>query len=190
MAKRDANVSKEGRPLDDALVAVNRVVRPETSLTFFSPAHLMNTAFRRSSPSRFIYCSLVGLNHRIWVGIMKVSSTVFVFFCALCSAGSSFAGLTEMHAYQPPSENIRRIVETKDYPPFVKECFGKAVEKLKKRAEAKEALLKRETIAVDEVDNRWWKPSKYVWFSATIETPEKQEKITVLMQKPLSGECF
>ena len=96
----------------------------------------------------------------------------------------------EIRRSQQLPPNIKRIVEEEAYPPFVKECFLPAVEKLKKRAEAKEAVLKKETIKVEEVDARWYNPSKYVWFSAKIETPEGIEKITVLMQKPLRGKCF
>jgi hypothetical protein len=96
----------------------------------------------------------------------------------------------ELHAAKPLPENIQRIVDTNTYPRFVRECFAGAVEKLKQRAKAKEAVLKKETIAVDEIDARWYNPSKYVWFSAKIETPEGLEKITVLMQKPLKGACF
>lgn len=96
----------------------------------------------------------------------------------------------ELHSHQTPSPTIKRSAGERDYPPFVRECFVAAVEKLKKRAAAKEAVLKKETIKVEEVDDRWYNPSKYVWFSAVIETPEGVEKVTVMMQKPFRGACF
>lgn len=96
----------------------------------------------------------------------------------------------EIHATQPLPSNINRILKDKGYPPFVRECFAAAIAKLTKRAVTKEALLKKETIKVEEVDDRWYSPSKYVWFSALMETPEGVEKVTVLMQKPLQGACF
>lgn len=96
----------------------------------------------------------------------------------------------EIHATRPLTPNIKRIAEEEVYPPFVKECFMPAVQKLQKRADALGAVLKKETIKVEEVDARWYNPTKYVWFSAQIETPEGIEKITVLMQKPMRGKCF
>ena len=96
----------------------------------------------------------------------------------------------ELHAQRPLLPNIKRIVEDNVYPPFVRECFLAAIDKLKAKADAKGAVLKKETIKVEEIDNRWYNLSKYVWFSALIETPEGAEKVTVLMQKPFKGACF
>ncbi|NBV49844.1 hypothetical protein EBR78_01345 [bacterium] len=95
----------------------------------------------------------------------------------------------EIHAQRPLPKNIKRILEARDIPPFVRECFPRAIEKLKAKAEAKNALLKKESIQIEEIDDRWYNPSKYVWFSAKIETPDGVEKITVLVQKPLGGAC-
>lgn len=95
----------------------------------------------------------------------------------------------ELHAQRPLPKNIQRILEARDIPPFVRECFPRAIEKLKAKAEAKKALLKKETIQIEEIDDRWYSPSKYVWFSAKVETPDGVEKITVLVQKPLVGAC-
>lgn len=95
----------------------------------------------------------------------------------------------ELHAPRPLPKNIKRILEARDIPPFVRECFPKAIEKLKAKAEAKNAILKKETIQIEEIDDRWYNPSKYVWFSAKVETPDGVEKITVLVQKPLMGAC-
>ncbi|MFM8270447.1 MAG: hypothetical protein ACKN9V_09695, partial [Pseudomonadota bacterium] len=88
------------------------------------------------------------------------------------------------------SLKIKRTGEEKGYPPFVGDCLTAAIAKLKKRAAAREAVLKKETIKVEEVDDRWYSPSKYVWFSAMMETPEGVEKITVMMQKPFREACF
>lgn len=96
----------------------------------------------------------------------------------------------DIHAPKPAPENIQRILEENRYPAFVRECLAEAIPKLQKRAEAKEAILKKETIKVDGIDDRWYSPSKYVWFKAKIETPEGLEEITVMMQKPLRGKCF
>lgn len=119
--------------------------------------------------------------------MIKVFLVAFSFFGLVASADHQ---TPEIRAARPLAPNIKRIVEEEAYPPFVKECFMPAVQKLQKRADALGAVLKKETIKVEEIDARWYNPSKYVWFSAQIETPEGIEKITVLMQKPMRGKCF
>ena len=104
--------------------------------------------------------------------------------------GSISLKAEELHAPRPLLPNIKRIIEENAYPNFVRECFAGALAKLQAKANAKEAILKKETIKIEEIDNRWYNLSKYVWFSALIETPEGAEKVTVLMQKPLKGACF
>lgn len=121
---------------------------------------------------------------------MKSSAYFFILTIIVLSISSIQLTAEELHAAKPLPENIKRIVEEDHYPPFVRECFPEAVKKLKAKAEAQKGILRKETIKVDEVDNRWYNPSKYVWFSAKIETTEGLEKITVLMQKPLGGKCF
>jgi hypothetical protein len=96
----------------------------------------------------------------------------------------------DIHEARPLPENIKRIVDEKNYPAFVRECLPEAVQKLNRKAEAKKAILRKETIKVDEIDNRWYNPSKYVWFIANIETADGIESITVMMQKPSRGKCF
>jgi len=61
----------------------------------------------------------------------------------------------DIHAPKPAPENLRRIMEENRYPAFVRECLAEAIPKLQKRAEAKEAILKKETIKVDGIDDRW-----------------------------------
>lgn len=121
---------------------------------------------------------------------MKSSASFLILTLAALNFASFQLSAAELHASKPLPENIKRIVEEDHYPPFVRECFAEAVQKLKSRAEAKKGILRKETIKVEEIDNRWYNPSKYVWFAAKIETPEGLEKITVLMQKPLGGKCF
>jgi hypothetical protein len=79
------------------------------------------------------------------------------------------------------------------YPTYVEECRKPAGEKLKSIAQINGFELDEHSISVSSVDDRWYNPSKYIWFSATMRKADgRSEIIQVLTQKsflPLKN-CF
>lgn len=78
-------------------------------------------------------------------------------------------------------------------PSYVKECRKAALSKLEYKAQAQGGVLDERTVAVSYIDDRWYNPSKYVWF-AGMATKEDGTRFQVqtLTQKsyfPLKA-CF
>ncbi len=46
-----------------------------------------------------------------------------------------------------------------------------------------------EQIRVSHIDNRWWNPSKYVWFTAQINCANDQTTVSKLVQY-YRGKCY
>jgi hypothetical protein len=69
-----------------------------------------------------------------------------------------------------------------------KACFDRGVEKLVQQAEAYGCEIRTDEVRVSEVDNRWWNPSKYIWY--TVETTGcDMDQLTKLVQY-YRGKCL
>lgn len=69
-----------------------------------------------------------------------------------------------------------------------KACFDRGVEKLIQQAEAYGCEIRKDEVRVSEIDNRWWNPSKYIWY--TVETTScDYDQLTKLVQY-YRGKCL
>ena len=76
--------------------------------------------------------------------------------------------------------------ERPDTPAYVSECLKAAKEKLRAISQLNGFTLDETTIFVSGIDDRWYNPSKYVWFSASVNKSDgASETIQVLTQKSL-----
>lgn len=71
-----------------------------------------------------------------------------------------------------------------EYPKYIEECRKPAIEKLKNIAQINDMEIDEGSIAVSSVDDRWYSPSKYVWFSAVVKKANgSSHVIETLVQK-------
>lgn len=75
---------------------------------------------------------------------------------------------------------------------LVKKCEAKGVEKLQLAALAANCNIITGTLKVTDIDNRFYNPSKYVWYALDVDCGEKQnESIQELVQyNSLNRECL
>jgi hypothetical protein len=67
---------------------------------------------------------------------------------------------------------------------FVDECREASITRLKVKAEAQGAVMDEKTLAVDQIDDRWYNPSKYVWFKVNAVKPDGTVvNLTEMLQK-------
>ncbi len=91
------------------------------------------------------------------------------------------------------SESARFPAEAPKYPTYVEECKKAATEKLREIAKFNNFILDENTITVSNVDDRWYNPCKYVWFSASVKKSDgSSEIISTLTQKSFfpAKACF
>jgi hypothetical protein len=67
-------------------------------------------------------------------------------------------------------------------------CLEKGKEKLVSQAEAMKCELDLESVSVDEVDNRTFNPSKYIWYR-TAGTCDENEGLVKMVQY-YRGKCL
>jgi hypothetical protein len=75
-------------------------------------------------------------------------------------------------------------------PEFVQTCSIRGLEKLRIQAEAYGANLQEETFTVCGIDQRWYNPSKYVWYCAKATTHEGAITTIQSLVQYSSGKCF
>lgn len=75
-------------------------------------------------------------------------------------------------------------------PRFVSKCADKGLEKLRSQAEAMNLSLNEDTMEACEVDNRFFNPSKYVWYCATATAEDGAEKELVKLVQYYLGKCY
>jgi len=71
---------------------------------------------------------------------------------------------------------------------LISECTDTGVKAVMEQAKSFDCDVKEDEIKVVDIDNRWYNPHKYLWFSAPTDCGDK-EKITKLIQY-YSGNCF
>jgi hypothetical protein len=76
--------------------------------------------------------------------------------------------------------------ETFPCPEYVNECSLAALNKIQYKAASQRAVLDESSLAVSEVDDRFYNPSKYVWFSAKAT----QEDGTVIEIEALTQKSY
>ncbi len=88
---------------------------------------------------------------------------------------------------------IRFPASEPKYPKYVEECQKPATEKIKNIAKINNMTIDESSITVSSVDDRWYNPTKYVWFSAIAKKSNgNSEIIETLTQKgflPVT-DCF
>lgn len=68
-------------------------------------------------------------------------------------------------------------------------CFAKGVEKVLVQAQAWDCAASAEQVEVLEVDNRWYNPSKYVWYQVVTPCSNGYDRVTKLVQY-YNGKCL
>lgn len=71
---------------------------------------------------------------------------------------------------------------------LVQSCWVPAAEKLMEKAGRKDCEIQISQMQVEALDNRWYNPSKYVWFSCPAVCEEGTTKMEVLVQY-FRGHC-
>lgn len=67
-------------------------------------------------------------------------------------------------------------------------CLPVGTQKLIDQAQSWNCAIEGQPVKVQDVDNRWYNPSKYIWY--TVEVPcNGYESLTVLVQQ-YRGKCF
>lgn len=121
--------------------------------------------------------------------------TKFLFVSiALTISHFSFAGDDKTAKKETHSTEVGRFPASEPkYPKYVEECRKPATEKLKAIAEINNMTIDESSITVSSIDDRWYSPSKYVWFSAVAKKADgTTEIIGTLTQKsflPIAN-CF
>ena len=156
-----------GRPCDDRVYKANAVAR-----------RLLRLIAETADPN-------------IWRFHMKMLLT-----CLLLGSSFSHAmaarneGLTDFTKEQCRSSNSHDVFQCPDY---VNECEIAAIKKIEYKAAAQRAILITDSLKVTEVDDRFYNPSKYVWFSAQAKLEDGSViEIGALTQKSYlpEKECF
>lgn len=71
---------------------------------------------------------------------------------------------------------------------FIKECQTYATKMLSANMKAAGAIIDPKTVELDEVDARWYNPSKYAWFKAEGKASNgRRVTMSVMTQKSLLG---
>jgi hypothetical protein len=114
---------------------------------------------------------------------------------ALTISQYSFAGndKTAKKATTQNTEVGRFPANEPKYPKYVEECRKPATEKLKSIAQINNMTIDESSITVSSIDDRWYNPSKYVWFSAMVKKADgSTEVIQTLTQKSFlpPADCF
>lgn len=71
---------------------------------------------------------------------------------------------------------------------LAQKCFDKGVEKISAQAQAWNCEVDLEQVEVDQVDNRWYNPSKYIWYQVIGEC-NGYDRIIQLVQFS-KGKCI
>ena len=116
---------------------------------------------------------------------MKLIST-FVLTCALASSAQA------IEYSEQDLADIKATAEilADDLPFHLKDCAREGVRKLFVDASIQDTELDFDSVVIDEIDDRWWSPSRYVWFRG-VTYPEGNSLIG-LTQKPTIplSDCF
>ena len=67
-------------------------------------------------------------------------------------------------------------------------CVGKGSEKLAEQARAYKCNVNLDEVVAVDVDNRWYNPSKYVWYAANSDCDI--DGVLQVMVQYSGGECF
>ncbi len=70
---------------------------------------------------------------------------------------------------------------------LVKTCAVKAYQKLQKQAENLQCAVNEESITATDIDNRFYNPSAYIWYTASVCGDDHE--LTTLVQY-FNGECY
>lgn len=74
---------------------------------------------------------------------------------------------------------------------LIERCADKGVEKLLAQAQSKHCRGDEKQLSVREVDNRIMNPSKYVWYSMTVQCEAGKEELVEMVQyNSLTRECL
>lgn len=65
---------------------------------------------------------------------------------------------------------------------LVESCWESAEVKLTAKADQQDCVVQINEMKVEAIDNRWYNPSKYVWFSSPANCPDERVKIEVMVQ--------
>lgn len=113
---------------------------------------------------------------------------------AMFSMQLTYAGSPKEKKTQPTNTEVGRFpASTPNYPKYVEECKKPALEKLKSIAEINGFVLDEKSVTISSIDDRWYNPSKYVWFSAVVKKSDgNTDVIQVLTQKSFvpPSSCF
>jgi hypothetical protein len=71
---------------------------------------------------------------------------------------------------------------------LAEQCFDKGVEKVLSQAQAWHCEIDTHKIEINEIDNRWYSPSKYIWFQ--VLTPCNGYDRIVKMVQYYEGRCL
>ena len=77
-------------------------------------------------------------------------------------------------------------------PSYMAECRAAAIKKLSAQAQAKGAHLQSRSVKVVEIDDRWYNPSKYVWFAGEATDGKNSFTLQTMTQKSFlpPSPCF
>lgn len=67
-------------------------------------------------------------------------------------------------------------------------CLNKGVEKVLSQAQAWNCEINSDEIEVNEIDNRWYNPSKYIWYQ--VLTPCNGYDRVIKMVQYYKGKCL
>ena len=76
-----------------------------------------------------------------------------------------------------------------EQPEFVETCAPRGLEKLRDQAAAYGASLQEQTFAVCGVDDRWYNPSKYVWYCASATAQDGSITQVQKLVQYYDGQC-
>jgi len=65
---------------------------------------------------------------------------------------------------------------------LVEECWDAAKQKLVLKSEKYGCVIELDEMQVDEIDNRWYSPSKYIWFSSPAWCGNVSKNVSVMLQ--------
>lgn len=65
---------------------------------------------------------------------------------------------------------------------LIQSCWVPAEVKLLEKAERQDCEAQISELKVEAIDNRWYNPSKYVWFSCPAECPNGSAFLEVMVQ--------
>jgi len=89
--------------------------------------------------------------------------------------------------------SIQTFADSNAHPSYFDECANVAVQKLSLQAAELNSVLNIDTVELETIDNRWYLPSHYLWFTAVGYTRAgRAVELRTMTQKPRlpPGQCF